>query len=75
MRGSSQTHFGALPSRTIKCGALQNIGAAIVLVLRATVYAAQMIERTSDAVANCTSRSFRRVIARFKEASATRAGA
>jgi hypothetical protein len=75
MRASSQTHFGALPSQTIKCAASQNRGATIVLTLRAAVQAAQICERTSAALAKCVRRSFARVIAVFREASATRAGA
>ena len=51
------------------------VGAVMVSCFGADVQAAQMLERTSDAPANCVSRSCRRVIARFREASATRAGA
>ena len=75
MRGSSQTHVGALSSQTIRCAASQYIGAGIVLVLRAALQSAQICERTSDALANCIRRSFERVIAEFKDASATQAGA
>ena len=44
-------------------------------VLTQALQVAQVSERTSDAPANCVSRSLRRVMAKFKDVSATRTGA
>ena len=75
MRGSSQTHLSARAAQTISRFHRGEVEAAVVRCFGSGLQAVLVSERTSDAVANCVSLSFRRVIARFSEASATRAGA